>query len=69
MPVHKIPRARLHEDVSALERDHEVIVSTEDAGDGCVWVFTRWCGQTLEVRPAMSVAATVAEHRYAGGDR
>lgn len=47
MPFHRIPRGRLHEDVTAIEREHEVIVSTNvDPSDpNFVLVFTRWCGQ------------------------
>lgn len=45
MPFHRIPRARLHEDITSIEREHEVVVSAHiDPDDSSfVLVFTRWC--------------------------
>lgn len=47
MPYHKVPRATLHEDIRAIERDHEVIVSVVANHEDCRFldVFTRYCGQ------------------------
>ena len=67
MPVHKIPRARLFEDLKALERDHEYPV-TITADDDVFIVTTQYCGE-YEYRRMLSVRDTVAEHRYAGGER
>lgn len=55
MPVHRVPRARLHEDITVIEREHEVIVSTNvDPDDPAfVLVFTRWCiHEPFETRSA-----------------
>lgn len=54
MPYHKVPRATLHEDIRAIEREHEVIVSVVNRPDDheFVDVFTRYCGAELHVRGA-----------------
>lgn len=54
MPVHRVPRARLHEDIVAIEREHEIIQSiVPDPDDSSVFIVaTRWCGDVIEVRPA-----------------
>ena len=44
MPVHRIPRARLHEDITALEREGERVVSVV-ASDAEFVVFTCWLGE------------------------
>jgi len=47
MPVHRIPRARLHEDLQSLEREHEHVMSI--VSDGDYWkVTTRWCSDAPE---------------------
>jgi hypothetical protein len=50
LPYHRIPRARLHEDITAIEREGERIVAVELDGDDA-HVFTGWLGQRLETRP------------------
>ena len=54
MPVHHIPRARLHEDLESLKREHEIVVSiTDDPDDETRYlVVTRSCGDDLLTRPA-----------------
>jgi len=54
MPVHHIPRLRLHEDLESLRREHEVVVSiTPDPDDDSRYVVvTRSCGDELLTRPA-----------------
>ena len=47
MPVHRIPRARLHEDLKSIEREHEHVTSITPDGD--FWkVTTRYCGEAPE---------------------
>jgi hypothetical protein len=62
LPYHKIPRARLHEDIVTIEREGERVTSCSLDGD-FAHVFTCYLGERLETRE-MSVARTVAEHRY-----
>lgn len=62
MPYHKIPRARLHEDITAIEREHEVVVQVVPNIDDAFYdVFTRWCADA-----PMTVHRTTSEHRYGG---
>lgn len=49
MPVHKIPAASLHEDLIALEREGETVVTATNVGTYVV-VTTRYHGQD-EKRP------------------
>jgi hypothetical protein len=51
LPYHRIPRARLHEDITTIEREGERIVAVELDGDDA-HVFTGWIGDRLETRPA-----------------
>jgi hypothetical protein len=46
MPFHRIPRARLHEDITAIEREGEIIVTVLPHADDPdhVDVYTRWRG-------------------------
>lgn len=48
MPYHKIPRARLHDDIRALEHEHEIVVQVLNRPDDPehVDVFTRVAGAT-----------------------
>ena len=47
MPVHRIPRARLHEDLESIKREHEHVVNIVPDGD--YWkVTTRYCGDAPE---------------------
>lgn len=41
MPVHRVLISELEEVVAEIEK-HEQIVSTAEAGDGAVLVFTEW---------------------------
>lgn len=54
MPEHRIPRASIHEDLRSLNREHEIVMSiTPDPDDVDRYiVVTRFCGDTLETRPA-----------------
>lgn len=54
MPEHRIPRARLHEDLKSLEREHEEVVSIVADPDNAdrYLVTTRYCGERIETRPA-----------------
>lgn len=53
MPIHHIPRARLHEDLVQLKREHEDVVSiTPDPDDdGRYVVVTKYCSD-VETRSA-----------------
>jgi hypothetical protein len=71
MPIHRVPRARLHEDITAIEREGERVTAIAVDGDHVI-VATCWLGERLErrhgaERDALSVERTVAERRYAGG--
>ena len=46
MPIHRIPRARLYEDIVSIEREGERIVQvTLDPDDPTRWlVLTNWLG-------------------------
>ncbi len=57
MPVHRVPRARLHEDITSIEREREMIVQVLNVPDdpSVVEVYTRWIGQPIP------------EYRSAGG--
>lgn len=52
MPIHKIPRARLHEDITSIEREGERVVQVMlDPDDPTRWlVFTQWLGADIETR-------------------
>jgi hypothetical protein len=52
MPIHRIPRARLHEDIVAIEREGERVVQiTLDPDDPKRWVVvTRYVGDDIETR-------------------
>jgi hypothetical protein len=64
LPYHRIPRARLHEDITAIEREGERVTScTLDGGDA--HVFTCYIGERPYETRAMSVARTVAARHYA----
>ena len=54
MPTHRIPRARLHEDIVAIEREGERVVQAFlDPDDPARYiVITQWLGADLETRPA-----------------
>jgi hypothetical protein len=54
MPEHRIQRAYLHEEIVALKREHEDVVSiTPDPDDDSRYlVITRFCGEQRETRPA-----------------
>ena len=53
MPIHRIPRATMHEDVRELEHDGERIVSVApDSDPAFVLIGTRFVGQEVETRPA-----------------
>ena len=54
MPEHHIPRARLHEDLIALKREHEDVVSITPDPDNAdrFLVITKSCGEVRETRPA-----------------
>ena len=54
MPEYHIPRGRLHEDLRAIERDGEEVVSiVPDPNDPDRFeVVTRYKGDKLETRPA-----------------
>ena len=45
MPYHKIPRGRLHEDISSIEREQEIVVTVQvNVDPGFYDVFTRYVG-------------------------
>ena len=54
MPTHRIPRAHLHEDLIALKREHEDVVSIVTDPDDAerFLVTTKYCGEVRETRPA-----------------
>lgn len=54
MPVHRVRRARIHEDVADIERQGERIVSVVPDGDRSesVLIFTVYLGQPYETRGA-----------------
>jgi len=53
MPYHKIPRARLHEDIHSIEQEHEVVVTVTPSQDPLYLdVFTRYCGCDTQEVPA-----------------
>lgn len=54
MPEHRIPRANLHEDLIALKREHEEVVSivSDPDNSGRYLVTTRYCCEPTETRPA-----------------
>jgi hypothetical protein len=62
LPYHRIPRARLHEDITAIEREGERVTACTLEGDHA-HVFTCYVGEQIETRE-LSVARTVAERRY-----
>jgi hypothetical protein len=70
MPIHRIPRAHMHEDVTAIEREGERVTAVAVDGDFVI-VATCWLGERLERRGAerdtLSVERTTAERRYAAG--
>ena len=49
MPYHKVPRARLHEDIRAIEREGEVVTEVGYPPDDPehVDVFTCWRGSPI----------------------
>lgn len=49
MPVHRVPRPSLHEDLKAIEREGESILSITPDGDVFV-VVTRFKGDEIETR-------------------
>jgi hypothetical protein len=53
LPYHRIPRARLHEDITAIEREGERVTACTLEGDDAL-VFTCWLGERLETRPLTS---------------
>lgn len=50
MPIHSVPRARLHQAVSDIESNGERIVSVAPDGPDFVLVATVTYGQRLELR-------------------
>lgn len=50
MPIHRICRATMHEDLHAIERDGEQVVSVAADGPEYVLVGTVTVGQRLEQR-------------------
>jgi hypothetical protein len=55
MPYHRVPKGRLHEDITSIEREGEQIVAVKfDPDEPVVHVFTAWLGArpVLEVRSA-----------------
>ena len=50
MPIHRIPRATMHEDLHAVERDGEQVVSVAADGPEFVLVGTITVGQRVEFR-------------------
>lgn len=52
MPIHRIPRARLYEDLCSIEREGERIVQVVlDPEDDKRWlVVTQWLGSDIETR-------------------
>jgi hypothetical protein len=54
MPTHHIPRANLHEDLIALKREHEEVISIVPDPDNALrfLVTTRYCADVNETRPA-----------------
>ena len=58
MPIHRIHRATMHEDVHELEHDGERIVSVSpDTDPAFVLVGTRYMGEPIETRLADISAA------------
>jgi hypothetical protein len=50
MPIHRIPRATMHEDLHDIERQSEQVVSVAPDGPDHVLVGTVLLGQRLEQR-------------------
>ena len=50
MPIHRIPRATMHEDLRSIEREGEQVVSVAGDGPEFVLVGTVTFGQRLEYR-------------------
>lgn len=46
MPIHRIPRVTMHEDLRSVEREGEQVVSVAPDGPDHVLVGTVWVGQT-----------------------
>lgn len=49
MPVHRVPRARVHEDVADIEHQGERIVAVKDDGEYLL-IFTNYVGHGYETR-------------------
>jgi hypothetical protein len=50
MPIHRISRATMHEDLHAIEREGEQVVSVAGDGPDHVLIGTVTVGQRLETR-------------------
>jgi hypothetical protein len=50
MPIHRIPRATMHEDLHAVEREGEQVVAVAGDGPDFVLVGTITVGQRIETR-------------------
>ena len=50
MPIHRIPRATMHEDLHSVERDGEQVVSVAADGPEFVLVGTITVGHAIEYR-------------------
>lgn len=52
MPVHRVPRARIHEDVADIEHQGERIIAVIPDGDRAshVLIFTTYVGHPYETR-------------------
>ena len=57
MPIHRLPRGTMHEDLRAIEHDGEEVVSiAADVDPGFVLVATRWVRPKYETRLIGGVA-------------
>jgi hypothetical protein len=59
LPYHRIPRARLHEDIVSVEREGERVTACTLDGDDA-HVFTCYLGEQIETRPLTSRLVTRA---------
>lgn len=68
MPIHRVPRARLHEDIVSIEREGERIVQVVlDPDDAGRWlVVTQWIGADVDMSVPQIVAACLGAFETRG---
>lgn len=67
MPVHKIPASSLHEDLQALEREGESVVTTTSVGEFVI-VTTKFHGNNIELRGLTHAERVGAQAQRAAWD-